>query len=174
MDADKIGVALANKSGYAPTGLGTFLTTLADRNKGLKERSGLFASHPETQARLDGLTKVIASGKLGATAQVQARYASSVTYRAIAVSDVSQAGPAAAAAATTAKPAEPQRGGSGTYGVGGLDPLGRENRSNSTVASAGTRGVNPDRDAKGGANRAVVVVTVTAADVAAFRKGIGG
>ena len=55
MDADKVGVTLANKAGYAPTGLGAFLTRLADRNKDLKERSGMFASHPETKARLDAL-----------------------------------------------------------------------------------------------------------------------
>jgi hypothetical protein len=34
--------------------------------------------------------------------------------------------------------------------------------------------VNPDRDAKGGPNKAVVVVTVTAAEIAEFKKGIVG
>ena len=40
--------------------------------------------------------------------------------------------------------------------------------------SAGSRGVNPDRDARGGANKALVVVTVSAAEIAEFRKGIAG
>ena len=42
------------------------------------------------------------------------------------------------------------------------------------MASAGSRGVNPDRDAKGGPNKALVVVTVTAAEIDEFRKGITG
>ncbi len=54
-EADKVGVTLANKAGYAPTGLAAFLTRLTDRNKDLKERSGMFASHPEAKSRLDAL-----------------------------------------------------------------------------------------------------------------------
>ena len=41
-----------------------------------------------------------------------------------------------------------------------------------SVGSAGTRGVNPDRDAKGGPNPAIVTVAVTPAEVADFKKGI--
>jgi predicted Zn-dependent protease len=168
MDADKTGVVLANKVGYAPTGLGAFLTRLADRNKGLKERSGVFASHPETKARLDGLTKIISSQKLASAAMVQPRYTQSVSYKPVAVDQLAQAGPAAVAE----KPQAGATGGSGKYGVGGLGALGGEKAGSSTVASAGSRGVNPDRDARGGPNKALVVVTVTAADVAQFRKGI--
>ena len=74
--ADELGVKLANSVGYAPNGLSAFLTRLSDRNKDLKDPSGLFASHPETQARLDALKKTIASSKLNATATVAPRYAS--------------------------------------------------------------------------------------------------
>ena len=63
-ESDEKGVALANKTGYAPNGLVTFLTTLKDRNKESKEKRGLFASHPEMQDRLDRITKQIASQKL--------------------------------------------------------------------------------------------------------------
>jgi len=171
MDADKTGVALANKAGYAPTGLAAFLTRLADRNKGLTDRSGIFASHPETKARLDALTKIISSQKLTSAAIVQARYTQSIKYKPVAVDQVAQVGPPSAATETS-KPAA--SGGSGKLGVSGLDPLGKEKSSSSTVASAGSRGVNPDRDAKGGPNKALVVVTVTAADLAAFIKGITG
>ncbi len=170
MDADKIGVALANKSHYAPTGLAAFLSRLAERNKGLTDRSGLFASHPETQARLTALTKVISGQKLASTALVQARYAQAIHYQLVAIDQVGQAGPPGATPAKT----EPAKGGSGQLGVSNLKPLGQENSSSSTVASAGSRGVNPDRDAKGGPNKALVVVTVSAADVAAFRAGITG
>ena len=46
MDADKVGVAAANKVGYAPIGLADFLERLAERNKGATTKHGLFASHP--------------------------------------------------------------------------------------------------------------------------------
>src|SRR5690606_22698602 len=42
-ESDRIGITLANRAGYAPTGLASFLARLAERNKGLTERSGMFA-----------------------------------------------------------------------------------------------------------------------------------
>ena len=62
--ADRIGLTLANKSGYSPAALSAFLTKLADRNKDLKERSGVFASHPETMSRIDDMKKLINAEKL--------------------------------------------------------------------------------------------------------------
>ena len=91
MEADKIGVTLANGAGYSPAGLSAFLTRLADRNKALKERSGIFASHPETKARIDALAKVVSSGKLASAATVSARYAQSISYTPVPVSSVAQA-----------------------------------------------------------------------------------
>ncbi|MEO7275827.1 MAG: M48 family metalloprotease, partial [Vicinamibacterales bacterium] len=44
-EADKLGIALADKAGYAPNGLGTLLTKISDRNKDQKEPNGMFASH---------------------------------------------------------------------------------------------------------------------------------
>ena len=52
LDADKEGIILAQKAGYAGTGLAEFLTRLADRNKAQAEKNGLFASHPETKERI--------------------------------------------------------------------------------------------------------------------------
>ena len=43
------GIALASKAGYTPNGLNAFLTRLDDRSKGLKDKSGMFASHPDTR-----------------------------------------------------------------------------------------------------------------------------
>jgi len=171
MDADQTGVALANSIGYSPTGLGQFLTSLAERNAGLKEKSGVFASHPETQARLTELTKVIARDKLTATALVQARYAKAITYKPVPVSQVAQVAPPTT---EPAKKEEPKTGGTGAFGIKGLPGLGQQKSSNNTIAASGARGVNPDRDAKGGPNKAVVVVTVTAAEIAEFKKGIVG
>lgn len=167
--SDEIGIQLSNAAGYAPAGLGSFLTKLADRNKDLKERSGVFASHPETKSRLDRLKSQISSRKLTASATVAARYTSTITYAPIPVTAVSTAAPAAAAKTADAKPGESR------FGLGGLtSKLGGEKTGNQTVASAGSRGVNPDRDAKGGPNPRAVGVTITAAEIAAFRKGITG
>ncbi len=167
--ADRIGVALANGAGWSPSGLSGFLTRLADRNKGLTERSGIFASHPETKARLDAVARVIKSDKLTATATVRPRYASSVPFKPVPVSSVAQVAPPTSAAAAE----KPAGGGSG-LGLSGLTALGRERSSSQTVSSAGSRGVNPDRDAAGGPNKGAVAVTITAAELAEFRKGIVG
>ena len=53
---------------------------------------------------------------------------------------------------------------------------GGEKKSAQTTASAAARGVDPERDAKGGSNPKPVPVRVTAADVAAFKKegGLAG
>jgi predicted Zn-dependent protease len=164
-ESDRIGITLANKAGWAPTGLAAFLTRLADRNKDLKERSGVFASHPETKARLSELTKTIASAKLNATALVAARYTQAISYKPVAVTAVAQG--ASPSAASTSKPS-----GGGRFGVGNLTALGRER--DSSVSSGGSRGVNPDRDAKGGPVKTLVAVSVSAAELAAFRNGITG
>jgi hypothetical protein len=150
--------------------LSAFLTRLAERNKGLTERSGIFASHPETKARLDALARTIASDKLTAAATVRARYAASVPFKPVPVSSVKQVAPPSPAAAAPAKPA----GGGGGLGLSNLGALGREKSGTQTVSSAGSRGVNPDRDAAGGPNKGAVPVTITAAEIAEFRKGIVG
>jgi Zn-dependent protease with chaperone function len=178
-ESDSVGFKLATGAGYAPGGLGAFLTRLADRNKDLKERSGVFASHPETKDRVDALAKLASSQKT--TATVTARYQQNVPFKPVPVTVVA-GGVAGASNAAPAKKAEtkaepntatapPAKKGGG-FGLGGLNPLGREKASDQTVASAGSRGVNPDRDAKGGSNPALVAVVVSAAEIAEFRKGI--
>ncbi len=162
MAADKIGITLANGVGYAPTGLSAFLTRLADRNKGLKERSGIFASHPETKARMDTLAKIVSSGKLAASATVAARYGQAVTYKPVPVAEIASGASSAGSSS------------SGRLGLSGLTGIGRERSSDQTVSSAGSRGVNPDRDAPGGANKTLVAVSVSASEVAEFKKGIAG
>jgi len=162
MAADKTGVGLADGAGYSPNGLSAFLTRLSDRNKNLKDRSGMFASHPETDARLAALKKQIATDKLDATAQVAARYTSSISFKPASIEGV----PVVAEAA-----AEKKSG--GVMGLSG-SALGREKSSNQTVSSAGSRGVNPDRDAKGGPVKTLVPVSVTNAEIMDFRKGISG
>lgn len=184
MDADKNGATLANGAGYAPTGISVFLTRLSERNKDLTDRSGLFASHPDTKARVDALTKLIASQKLNATATVAARYRQFITYKPVDVAAIA-AGESGASGLTGGAPAkapakkaekaeekQEKQPAPSKFGLGGLNPLGREKAQTQTVASGGSRGVNPDRDAKGGSNSTLVTAPVTPAEIADFRKGI--
>jgi Zn-dependent protease with chaperone function len=186
--SDQLGIRMANTVGYAPSGLGAFLTRLAERNKDLKEPSGIFASHPQTKDRVEKLTKQITSEKLTATATVAARYKATITYTPVPVTVVaggagasSLTGSSGAAASPTPTPtASPTATPTPTpaksrFGLGGVtSKLGPDRANTGTVASAGTRGVNPDRDARGGGNPRVVIVTLTPAEIEAFRRGISG
>ena len=177
-DADDLGAALANKVGYNPSGLGAFLTKLMDRNKGATEKNGLFASHPDTQGRIDRLAKQITAGKLAATAMVAPRYASAITFDAkpmAAIATVTEGSKGVAGGSATTAPEEkkeePKKKG---FGISGLGlSKGKQAETTQANASAGGRAVGrPDRFAKGGDNPAKVSVTVTPAEVAAFAKGI--
>ena len=178
-ESDEKGAIAANKVGYAPQGLHRFLTRLQDRNKDSKEKRGLFASHPEMKERLDRLTRLITSQKLNATATVSDRYAKNITFKPVPITSVAtvEAGSAglagegekpAAKKEDEAKKEEPKKRG---FGLGRLTPTGGgEQRSTQAAASGGTRGVDPEKDAKGGSNPKPVQVRVTAAEIAAFKK----
>ena len=179
-ESDELGVTLANKIGYAPNGLVGFLTTLKDRNKESKEKRGLFASHPEMQERLDRITKLIAAKKLTATATVQPRFAKNITYKPVPVTAIAVVDPGAAGLAggdtkaaekkpEEAKPAEePKKKG---FGLSRMVPGGGgEKKSAQVTASGGARGVDPEKDSKGGSNPKVVPVKIVAAEVATFKK----
>ena len=185
-ETDEAGVTLANKIGYAPNGLVGFLTTLQDRNKESKDKRGLFASHPEMQERLDRITKLIATKKLTATATVQPRFAKNISYKPVPVTAIATVDPGAAGLAggdakaaekktADAKPAEnteqPKKRG---FGLGNILPTGGgEKKSAQVTASGGARGVDPEKDSKGGSNPKVVPVKIVAADLTAFKKDGG-
>ena len=168
---------LANKVGYNPSGLGAFLTKLMDRNKGATEKNGLFASHPDTQSRIDRLARQITAGKLAATAMVAPRYASAITFdakpmAAIATVTEGSKGVAGGSAKTAPeeKKEEPKKKG---FGISGLGlSKGKQAETTQANASAGGRAVGrPDRFAKGGDNPAKVSVTVTAGGSRGLREG---
>ena len=178
-EADEKGVALANKTGYAPNGLVAFLTTLKDRNKDATEKRGLFASHPEMQERLDRITKQIAAQKLAATATLQPRYAKNISFTPVDPTKIAtvEAGAAGLTGgggkpeekkAEEKKAEEPKKG---RFGLGNLVPTGGgEKKQAQVTASGGARGVDPEKDSKGGPNPAPVAVKIAAADIAAFKK----
>jgi len=168
MDSDKTGVSLAQKLGYAPNGLAQFLTRLDQRNKDTPAQNGLFASHPDTKARID---KVQSTAK-GAT--VEARYKSNIKYEPTDVTKIATVVEGASGLTGSSKEEpkkeDPKKKG---FGLNSLTKSASSEKQTAQVsASGGARGVGPDRDAKGGSNPAVVKVAVTAAEIEAFKKGI--
>jgi predicted Zn-dependent protease len=175
LESDEKGIVLANTVGYAPQGMNGFLTMLVERNKNAQPaKNGLFASHPETKERMDKMTRQIASAKLTSTATVAPRYTSTITFKPVDVTEIAtiEAGSAGAAGATAKPPAEEPKKKGGLMGA--LRPSGGERKSAQVTGSGAARGAGgEDRLAKGGSNPALVAVTVSAADVAAFKKAGG-
>jgi beta-barrel assembly-enhancing protease len=174
LESDEKGLVIANAVGYAPQGMNGFLAMLVERNKDAPPaKNGLFASHPETKERMDKMTRQIAAAKLTSTATVTERYTSTITFKPVAAAEIAtiEAG-SAGAAGGTAKPAEEPKKKGGLMGA--LRPGGGERRAAQTTGSGAARGAgSEDRLAKGGSNPALVAVTVSAADVAAFKKAGG-
>ncbi len=177
-EADEKGVQLANKIGYAPNGLSDALGKLAARMAGRNEPSGLMASHPIVKDRIAKIQQTIKGKKLAATATVAERYTSTIKFDAIPLDQVQLVpeGSRGLAGGEEKKDGEAKPAKSGGGLGGALSKLsGSDNKQaqqSQTVASAGARGVNPDRDAVGGPNKNRVKTTLTPADVEAFRKGI--
>jgi predicted Zn-dependent protease len=183
-ESDEKGVVAANKIGYAPQGLQRFLTRLQERNKNSTEKRGLFASHPEMKERLERLGKQITTQKLAASATLADRYRKNVSYKPVALTEIAVVAEGSAGLAGSGeKPAakedakkeppkeEPKKRG---FGLGRLMPAGgNEQKSSQVASSGGTRGVDPEKDAKGGPNPKPVAVKVSAADIAAFKKDGG-
>jgi hypothetical protein len=185
LESDEQGLALANRVGYAPSGLGAFLTRLSERNKEAAERRGLFASHPEMKERLDRLDKQVTRDKLAATAVLEDRYRKSVPYEPKAQTEIAQVDAGAAGltgggkSTSSSTPASSEKGASESkeapkkkgFGLSSLmKPGGEEKKSAQVTGSGGARGVDPERNAKGGSNPALVAVVITKADITAFKQ----
>jgi predicted Zn-dependent protease len=190
LEADEKGVLVANKVGYAPKGLSDFLTTIKERNSGSSEKQGLFASHPEMDERLNKLEKKITDARLTAAATVEARFQKNITYKpvplgAVATVEKGSSGLTGGGSATSGDEAKKDDakkddqastddskkkkkgfGLSKLMGSGG----GNEEKSAEVTGSAAGRGLDKERNAMGGANPAAVAVSVTAADITAFKK----
>jgi beta-barrel assembly-enhancing protease len=183
MESDKLGLQLANKVGYSPAGLTSFLNHLAERNKDRKEKNGLFATHPQLQERIEENGKTARDKKLTATAMVEPRYASAVKVEAAPMAAIAMVprGVRGAAAADSAeaknepneeKKPEPKKGRFGLGSLGSALSKGKQAESTQASASAGGRMVGPDTNAAGGSNRNPVRVVLTPAEIAEFKKGI--
>ena len=69
------------------------------------------------------------------------------------------------------KEEEPKKKGFGLSKM--LPTSGGEKKQAQVTASGGARGVDPEKDSKGGSNPALVAVKVTPAEIAAFKKDGG-
>ena len=176
LESDRDGLKMADAAGYAPQGLGEFLTRLAERNASSSGKQGLFASHPEMKERLSTLDKEIKARKYASTIVLPDRYRKNISYTARPVAEIAtvEAGSAGLAGgsskpAAASKPAEepPKKG----FGLSSLmKPAGPEKKSAEVTGSAASRGVDTERNAKGGPVKTMVAVKVTPAEVDAFRK----
>ena len=177
MEADKVGITVANKVGYNPAGLNGVLQKLADRNKDRKEPNGLFASHPQLAERIEEMGKIIKKDKLAATATVATRYTQNITFDAKPAAAIAMVDRGARGlAGEESKPAEKEEKpkGKGFAAAAGSLTKGSQAQNQQNVASAGARGTLPDRDARGGSNPALVRIPLTPAEIDAFKKGIAG
>jgi predicted Zn-dependent protease len=187
LEADRKGIVIANTVGYEPNGLTNFLTTLADRNKASTEKQGLFASHPEMKERLEKLGQTVKDNKLAATATVDVRYKKNVTYEPVAITAIATvekgsaglAGGGGAAKSDDAAKGDAKSDGKAEepkkkrgFGLGRLiaPSKGGEKQASETTGSSAARGVDTERNAKGGGNPNMVAVILTAADLTAFKK----
>jgi Zn-dependent protease with chaperone function len=192
LEADRVGVALASGAGYAPGGLTAFLKSLTERNKTATEKRGLFASHPQMTERLQEIEKRIETEKLSGGAVLEERFRKFISYTPtpqseIAVVEAGSAGLAGGGGGSSPPPASSESAAGGSappaeskaeepkkkrgFGLGGLLRPGREEKKSAqVVGSGGARGVDPEVDARGGSNPAVVAVKLTPADIEAFKK----
>jgi beta-barrel assembly-enhancing protease len=199
LEADAKGLVLANKVGYAPSGLGDFLTTLTERNQGSTEKQGLFASHPEMKERQEKLADTIKKQKLASTATVEARFTKNITYKPVPITEIATIDAGAAGLAGGSKPDGAKSDGAKSDGAKadgkdaqtagapseepkkkkgfGLSALtgggGGEKKSAEVTGSGAARGLDNERNAKGGSNPKPVAVTVTAAEISQFKKDGG-
>jgi predicted Zn-dependent protease len=178
-ESDRVGIALANKVGYAPKGMSDFLTHVAARNKSMTEPNGLFASHPQITDRLQAIARIAKEQKLASTAMVQARYAGVIKFDAkpvTAIATIEEGAKGAVGGGSAAKKETKEdpkkKGGFGLGKITGGLSGGKQAESTQASASAGARGGVPDRNAPGGTNKTPVRVSISAADIAQFRKGI--
>jgi beta-barrel assembly-enhancing protease len=182
LESDREGVRLANKVGYSPRGLSEFLGRLLERNKSATAKQGLFASHPEMRERLDKLAAQVTGEKLASTATLEDRYHKNISYQAKAQVEIAgvaagSSGLAPGTAKKDDKPAEgaqakeeekPKQKGFGLSSL--LKPAASDKKSAEVTGSGASRGVDTERNAKGGAVSTLVSVSVKPADVAAFKK----
>jgi predicted Zn-dependent protease len=182
LDSDIGAIPLVARIGYVPQGLEQFLTTLKERNSGSEVKQGLFASHPEMDERLQKLDALAKEQKAGGM-PLQDRYARNIQYKPVALTEVAVVAEGTSGLAQGQSKGDSQEKkdekSSGEkkpsrFSLSRLsNPLGggQDTRQSAAVTgSGGSRGVDREREAKGGSNSSAVPVTITAETLEKFRK----
>ncbi len=182
IDADEHGVTVAAGTGYAPQGLGDFLKALNARNAGSDYKQGLFASHPEIDERLQKIDALIKAQNLAGGEVLQPRFAANVKYQPVdqvKIAVVSE-GTAGVAGGGSEKQDEQKKDGEeggkkkSRFSLSRLtNPTatsGDTKQSAAVTGSGGSRGVDREREAKGGPNPALVAVNLTDKDLEVFKR----
>ena len=176
---------LANKAGYNPAGLTSFLQKLMERNKDYKgsKPNGLFATHPEPatglrkhQADQDGEAGVDGdgAGALRRDREVRREAGDGDRHQQADAKGVAGAGSTGQPEGRAEEGREEGRRRCSAASASALS-TGKQKESTQASASAGGRALDPDRPdryAAGGGNPNKVAVSVSAAELEAFSKGI--
>ena len=172
LEADKAGVTMANKAGYLSSGLSTFLTRLAEGRKDAKEPTGMFADYPSTAARVTAMKTFAVPPAFTATATMSDRFREAITFQPVAMASLATATASSTAAPAASAGSEPAKKRGGLRGMFERAKSAVTGQSDAPVEQslANARGVNPDRDAKGGPIFGLVAVEVTQVEVDAFRQ----
>jgi len=181
IDADEHGVTVTAATGYAPQGLGEFLAALKARNTGADSKQGLFASHPETDERLQKIEDLIKTRNLSGGELDQPRLAANVKYQPVDQTKIAAVaeGTSGLAGGSESKDEQKKEGEEGgkkksRFSLSKLtNPTatsGETKQSAAVTGSGGSRGVDREREAKGGSNPALVAVNLTDKDLEDFKR----
>lgn len=181
LDSDEHGVVFSAGTGYTPGGLGEFLASLKARNTSSDSKQGLFASHPETDERLQKLDALIKSRNLAGGEVLQARYAANVKYKPtdqVKIAAIAE-GTSGVAGGSDKKDEDKKEGDDSgkkksRFSLSRLSnpsaTSGDSRQSAAVTGSGGSRGVDREREAKGGPNPALVAVSITDKELEDFKR----
>jgi len=171
LESDADGLALAARAGYAPYGLPQFLRTVDARNKDSQQQQGLFASHPEMSERLERLDAGVSQDRSGSAATLESRFASNLKYQSIPIGALAVADDASTPLADKKDEQKDEKKPS-RFSLSKIkNPLagGSDSKQSASVTgSAGSRGVDRERMAKGGSNPNKVAISITDSEITAF------
>jgi predicted Zn-dependent protease len=186
LEADAGGVELAAKCRYSPEGLEEFLQGLQERYSSRQARAGLFASHPETQERLDKLARQIKKEKLDDegtvvladrfTANIQYKLAAFVGTGEVAAGARGMAGGESESKSNSNEKDSDKDKDKEKKGGGFMAKLnnpfgsGKKEEKAEVTGSAAARGVETEVGVEQPGNPSVVAVKITADDVETFKK----
>ena len=174
LEADGEGIVTAEKAGYSPSSLKTFLTSIKLRNGNSNERQGFFSSHPELEERLQKLEARMELEKWTASVTLEDRFSSNVKYNSVALAEIGtvEAKTEASSGSQPEKKEEPPPKAKSRFSFGKLKNAmaggSQTTQSAAVTGSGGSRGVDVERSAKGGSNPNQVSITLTESDITAF------